>query len=162
MCYSQWHDAGTACKPYPLYRFPGWNRLSAGLHLDDFSKFFEDPNGGRPYDKQLAEEFSVGDTIGCGYEFASGSLFYTLNGTRLETAFRGLYLPRDKQDVYAALGVGGPGANHVLVNFGGDVDEHLFKWKPGREWAWQIDGHVGRLVGSTSEGDELPSYSMVA
>ena len=64
--------------------------------------------------------------------------------------------------MYAALGVGGPGANHVLVNFGGDVDEHLFKWKPGREWAWQIDGHVGRLVGSTSEGDELPSYSMVA
>lgn len=152
---------GTACQPYPAYRFPGWNRLSAGLHLDDFSKFFEDPNGGRPYDGRLSH-ISPGDTVGCGYEFASGTLFYTLNGERLDAAFRGVYLPRAQYDVYAALGVGGPGENHVLVNFGGDDGEYLFKWKPGREWAWQIDGHVGRLAGSSTEGDELPSYSQVA
>lgn len=40
---------GTACRPYPPYRLPGWNRLSAALHLDDFRKFFEDPDGGRDY-----------------------------------------------------------------------------------------------------------------
>ena len=33
---------GTICKPYPDYRLPGWNRLSAGLHLDDMQKFYED------------------------------------------------------------------------------------------------------------------------
>lgn len=30
-----------ACKPYPLFRLPGWNRLSAALHLDDRRKFYE-------------------------------------------------------------------------------------------------------------------------
>lgn len=36
---------GTACRPYPEWRHPGWNRLSAALHLDDLRKFFEDPDG---------------------------------------------------------------------------------------------------------------------
>lgn len=153
--------SGTACRPYPQYRFPGWNRLSAGLHLDDFQKFFEDPDGGRPYDSRLTT-LRPGDVIGCGYEFRSGSLFYTYNGERLDTAFRGIYMPREQYDVYAAIGVGGPGANHLLVNFGGDDGEHLYRWKPGREWAWQVDGHVGRLAGSSSGADELPAYSTVA
>ncbi|XP_006455777.1 hypothetical protein AGABI2DRAFT_76541 [Agaricus bisporus var. bisporus H97] len=147
---------GTSCRPYPEYRLPGWNRLSAGLHLDDLRKFFEDPDGGRDYTPDLTR-INPGDTIGCGYEFASGSLFYTYNGYRLPVAFTGLYLPRQTHDVFAAIGV--EGCCDFDVNFGGDY----FRWKEGNEWAWKIEGHVGGNLGSGSGlGDydeELPAYT---
>ena len=146
-------STGTACRPYPAWRLPGWNRLSSGLHLDDFRKFFEDPDGGRDY-TSLLNRISDGDTIGCGYEFASGTVFYTHNGLRLPPAFSGVYLPRHTLDVYAAIGV--EGRNSFEVNFGAD----LFRWKEGNEWAWRVEGHVGRLTGSSGAvDDELPSYS---
>jgi hypothetical protein len=34
---------------------PGWNRLSAGLYLDDVRKFFGDPHGGRDYTPELSQ-----------------------------------------------------------------------------------------------------------
>ena len=98
------------------------------------------------------------DTIGFGYVFSTGTIFYTYNGERLEDAFRGVYLPRTQYDVYAAIGIGGPGVNRLRVNFGGDDEEYLFKWKPGRESAWRVEGHVGRLAGGGNEDEELPSY----
>ncbi|CAA7261963.1 unnamed protein product [Cyclocybe aegerita] len=146
---------GTACKPHPAWRLPGWDRLSAGFHLDDFRKFFEDPDGGRDYLPPTSSLTRIrpGDIIGCGYEFASGALFFTYNGARLPNAFTGIYLPRHAQDVFAAVGV--EGRCEFEVNFGGD----MFRWKEGNEWAWRVEGHVGRMVGS-SRGDEeeLPSY----
>ena len=80
------NHVGTACRPYPEWRHPGWNRLSAALHLDDFRKFFEDPNGGRDYTPELTE-VSEDDIIGCGYDFTRCSIFYTYNGRRLPDAF---------------------------------------------------------------------------
>ncbi|CDO69865.1 hypothetical protein BN946_scf184884.g24 [Trametes cinnabarina] len=143
---------GSACRPYPHWRLPGWNRLSAGLHLDDFRKFFEDPDGGRDY-TPLLTRLSPGDTIGFGYAFALGTVFFTRNGARLPDAFTGVYLPRPQHDVYAAIGV--EGACELEVNFGGDV----FRWKEGNEWAWRVEGHVGTLAGGPSgTEDELPSY----
>ncbi|EGN93962.1 hypothetical protein SERLA73DRAFT_189097 [Serpula lacrymans var. lacrymans S7.3] len=146
---------GTSCRPYPSWRLPGWNRLSAGLHLDDLRKFFEDPDGGRDYTDALSRIVS-GDTIGCGYEFSTSSIFFTYNGYRLPPAFTGVYLPRHRHDVYAAIGV--EGRNEFEVNFGGDV----FRWKEANEWQWRVEGHVGRLTGSSgSADDELPAYSVV-
>ncbi|KAH7915442.1 hypothetical protein BJ138DRAFT_1141744 [Hygrophoropsis aurantiaca] len=143
---------GTACRPYPSWRLPGWNRLSAGLHLDDFHKFFEDPCGGREYIQDL--KISSKDTIGCGYVFSTGTIFFTYNGTRLPPAFTGVYLPRTTHDVYAAIGV--EGINEFSVNFGNDV----FKWAEGNEWSWKVEGHVGCLSGSSERDDEgLPAYS---
>ncbi|KAK0466795.1 uncharacterized protein EV420DRAFT_1505414 [Desarmillaria tabescens] len=146
---------GTACQPYPAWRLPGWNRLSAGLHLDDFRKFFEDPAGGRDYTSAL-QRISPGDTIGCGFEFQTGSLFYTYNGIRLPNAFTGIYLPRQNYDVFAAIGV--EGVCDFEVNFGGE----LVKWPEGNEWQWKLDGIIGRL-GYPGSGngldEELPSYS---
>lgn len=74
-------------------------------------------------------------------------------------AFRGIYTPRNKYDVYAAIGVGGPGANRLRVNFGGYDEASLFRWEPGREWAWRIDGHVGFMREMGPDGEALPSYS---
>ena len=146
---------GTSCRPYPNWRFPGWNRLSAGLHLDDMRKFFEDPDGGRDYSSALTR-VSPGDTFGCGYDFTRNSVFFTYNGMRLQDAFVGVYVPRTKYDVYAAIGV--EGSCEVDVNFGGE----LFRWKEANEWAWRVEGHVGRLSASSGGmGDELPSYAEV-
>lgn len=143
---------GTACRPYPDWRFPGWNRDSAGLHLDDMRKFFEDPKGGRDY-TPILQRIHSGDTVGCGYEFSSSTIFFTYNGLRLPDAFGGVYVPRTQYDVYAAIGI--EGICEFEVNFGGDV----FRWKEGNEWGWRVEGHVGRLSG-TSGGfsDQLPSY----
>ena len=118
-------------------------------------KFFEDPDGGMDYDPILSRFFG-GDTIGFGYEFSSSSAFYTYNGIRLPDAFGGIYIPRNQFDVYAAIGV--EGACEFEVNFGAE----LFRWKEGNEWAWRVEGHVGRLSstsGSLADGDELPAYS---
>ncbi|KAH9477001.1 Protein ssh4 [Psilocybe cubensis] len=143
---------GTACKPYPEWRLPGWNRMSAGFHLDDFCKFFEDADGGRDYTDSITQ-IRPGDTVGCGYIFQTGTMFFTYNGMRLPDAFTGIYLPRHKQDVFAAIGV--EGRCEFQVNFGAE----LFRWKEGNEWAWRVEGHVGRLTGGPSSADdELPSY----
>jgi hypothetical protein len=95
------------------------------------------------------------DTVGCGYEFSSGSLFFTYNGVRLPSAFIA-YVPRHHYDVFAAIGVSGE--CEFKVNFGGDV----FRWKEGNEWAWRVEGHLGRLSAMHGGLDEgLPSYNEV-
>jgi hypothetical protein len=133
---------------------PGWNRLSAGLHLDDLRKFFEDSDGGRDYTPMVLSRVSPGDVIGCGYEFGTGALFFTHNGRRLPDAFVGIYMPRVNHDVYAAIGL--EGANEVEVNFGSTG----FWWREGNDVAWRVDKHVGHMVGSGPGQDEwLPSYS---
>ncbi|EEB94977.1 hypothetical protein MPER_06124 [Moniliophthora perniciosa FA553] len=143
---------GTSCRPYPTFRLPGWNRESAALHLDDLRKFFEDSDGGRDYPVPF-DRIRPGDTIGCGYIFASGTIFFTWNGLQLEDAFTGIYLPRNEYDVFAAIGVSGQAK--FEVNFGGDV----FKWKEGNEWHWKVDGVFGRLGDNRGFDEELPSYS---
>ncbi|KAH9975623.1 hypothetical protein BJV74DRAFT_862561 [Russula compacta] len=144
---------GTACKPYPSWRMPGWNRLSARLHLDDMRKFFEDPDGGRNY-SSLLSRISPGDVVGCGYEFGVGALFFTYNGRRLPNAFVGIYMPRVNHDVYATIGL--DGANEIDVNFGSS----RFQWLEGNCVQWRVDGHVGHMVGSRPGQDErLPSYA---
>ena len=152
---------GTACKPYPSWRLPGWNRLSAALHLDDLRKFFEDPDGGRDYTIDAPGggfprhfQISPGNVVGCGYEFGTGALFFTHDGIRLPNAFVGIYMPRVDHDVYASIGF--EGANEVEVNFGSSD----FLWREGNDVAWRVDGHVGYMVGSGPGQDErLPSYS---
>lgn len=132
---------------------PGWNRLSAGLHLDDMRKFFEDPDGGRNYTSMLSR-ISPGDVVGCGYEFGIGALFFTYNGRRLPNAFVGIYMPRVNHDVYATIGF--DGANEIDVNFGSSK----FQWVEGNCVEWRVDGHVGHMVGSRPGQDErLPSYA---
>lgn len=117
-------------------------------------KFFEDPDGGRDY--AGISRVSSGDIIGCGYEFSSGSLFFTYNGVRLAEAFGGVYLPRNEHDVFAAIGV--EQECEFEVNFGGDY----FKWAEGNEWQWKVDGLVGRLSDTARFDDELPAYTQRA
>ncbi|KAG6845421.1 hypothetical protein H0H87_009328 [Tephrocybe sp. NHM501043] len=143
---------GTACHPYPQYRLPGWNRDSAGLHLDDMRKFFEDSHGGRDY--LTNHKMQAGDVFGCGFEFGFGRLFFTYNGEKLPPAFEGLYMPHKKWDVHAAVGVSG--AVKLEINFGGGV----FRWPEGNKGSWRAEGYVGdKLAGE--DNDELPAYEVV-
>ena len=144
---------GTACRPYPEFRLPGWNRQSAALHLDDMRKFFEDGDGGRDYATHL--KVHPGCVIGCGYDFFSGAIFFTYNGQRQPDAFPSVYMPRGTVDVYACLGV--QGDCDFEVNFG----TASFAWKEAEEWKWRLDGHVGVTgqAGPSGPSDELPAYT---
>lgn len=152
---------GTACRPYPDFRLPGWHRLSVGFHLDDLRKFYDDPTGGMDYSVPT-RKISPGDVVGCGLDFTTQAVFFTYNGLRLPDAFGGVYVPRSAYDVYAAIGV--DGQSKFDVNFGGAP----FKWKEANEWSWRIEGQLTtrRNAGGPSGGaqasvidDELPSYT---
>jgi hypothetical protein len=121
------------------------------LHLDDGRKFFEDPDGGRDYINLNLNPIYPGVTIGCGYDFATGSIFYTYDGHTLPTAFSGVHLPRHSQDVFAAIGI--EGSCEVHVNFGTSI----FKWKDGNESSWRLDGSFGNLELARTV-DDLPQY----
>ncbi|KZS92185.1 hypothetical protein SISNIDRAFT_479078 [Sistotremastrum niveocremeum HHB9708] len=129
----------SACRPYPEWRLPGWNRLSA------------DPTGGRDYSSSI-QSISPGDVVGFGYEFRTGSIFFTYNGERLPIAFSGVYFPHQNQDVFAAIGV--EGRNDFEVNFG----TVPFIWQGANEGGWRIDAHFGQLESTETPTDALPSY----
>lgn len=99
------------------------------------------------------DQIAKGDTIGCGYEFHSGAIFFTYNGQRLVDAFSGIYMPRHLHDVFAAIGV--QGKTSFEVNFGGE----LFKWPEGNEWHWRVEGLTGRLSDTDGIDEELPAYT---
>ncbi|EIW74648.1 hypothetical protein CONPUDRAFT_140427 [Coniophora puteana RWD-64-598 SS2] len=152
---------GFACKPYPLWRLPGWNRLSAGFHLDDLRVFYEDPTGGHDYCNTPSTQnmtLHEGDVVGCGIRHP-GRLFFTHNGRRLGdvTAYPAVFMPPREHDVYAAVGV--EGECELEVNFGAD----MFVWKEGNEEAWSPVGHVGGRMeeGGGMNGEQLPTYSLV-
>lgn len=159
---------GTACRPYPDYRLPGWNRESIGLHLDDLRKFYEDPNGGQDYDTRglltidrIKTHFHREEsfTIGCGYHFETGDVFFTYEGVELTVAFPGRYLPRNQYDIYAA--VGATGKCKFDVNFGAAK----FRWKEADDWAWRVEGHVGRFSREPAQysgPSSIPQYGMGA
>ena len=98
----------------------------------------------------MLTKISSGVTIGLGYKFTSGSVFFTYNGARLSNAFSGVYVPRGKYDVYAAIGV--EGQNEFEVNFGTD----MFRWKEGNDWAWRVEGHGSLRVPQVVEEMNCP------
>ncbi|KAF7980674.1 hypothetical protein HWV62_37103 [Athelia sp. TMB] len=169
---------GTACKPYPHWRFPGWNRLSVGLHLDDGHTFYQNPDGGVPPSarsplqalipadpRHLNKERLKGMVFGCGIDLRTTGVFFTVNGEKLPDAYRGVY-PRGVRgvaeadgagDVYAAVGVSGKA--NFEINFGGPGDAK-FLWQPANEGDWEVGLGLGLSArAETGGGDEvLPNY----
>ncbi|KAJ6121389.1 SPla/RYanodine receptor SPRY [Penicillium capsulatum] len=65
-------------------RLPGWEQESWAYHGDDGKSFFGESQGqGRPY----GPIFGVGDIVGCGVNFSTGSAFFTKNGNYLGGCF---------------------------------------------------------------------------
>lgn len=106
---------GFSTKPYPSFRFPGWDEHSIGYHSDNGHKFFNDPGDGSQY----GPIYGKGDTIGCGFtenhDGSSQSFFFTRNGKHLGIAFTTNKL---MGETYACIG--GDGECSFTINFGND------------------------------------------
>ena len=119
-----------------LEKLPGWEPESWAYHGDDGKSFCCQHTG-----KSYGPTFTVGDIIGCGINFKSGTAFFTKNGLFLGkhpmisepqrtyqcigNAFK------DIKDIklYPSIGMKRPGM-HIRVNFGQspfmfDIDEMM-------------------------------------
>ncbi|KAJ7600125.1 hypothetical protein C8J56DRAFT_768417 [Mycena floridula] len=140
---------GLACRPYPAWRQPGWNRLSAAWRFDNMKKYFETWKGKKYLPNAKLQN---GDTVGVGFIHNSGTVFFTLNGSRLPDAFTGIFLPHSKDDLFAAIGIHKKAS--IEINFGAEK----FMWSEGNEWAWSVEGLFDVLDHSeegTGQSDEL-------
>ncbi|KAF7713869.1 Uncharacterized protein PECH_000796 [Penicillium ucsense] len=92
-------------------RLPGWEQESWAYHGDDGKSFFGESQGqGRAY----GPTFGVGDTVGCGVDFSTGSAFFTKNGIFLGTAFQELRNVK----LYPSVGMKKQPPVHLKANFG--------------------------------------------
>mmetsp|Transcript_30548 Transcript_30548/g.51156 ORF Transcript_30548/g.51156 Transcript_30548/m.51156 type:complete len:364 (+) Transcript_30548:94-1185(+) len=93
----------------PRKRMPGWDNESFGYHSDDGAIFH-----GRG--KQLAKfgpRFGYHDIIGCGFDHKKRTIFYTLNGKMLGTAFEDIL---EHRPLYPTVGIDAKCS--VRTNFG--------------------------------------------
>eukprot|EP01035_Chromulina_nebulosa_P033188 gene33188-44432_t len=93
-------------------RFPGWDNESYGYHGDDGAIFH-----GRG--RQLGTygpKFGVHDTVGCGLNYNNMSIFFTLNGKYLGTAFQDIKFNKPNVDLYPTVGIDAPCT--VQFNYG--------------------------------------------
>ncbi|KAI5927049.1 SPRY domain-containing protein [Camillea tinctor] len=109
---SRRRDETTVCigfltKNVALSRPPGWEPDSYGYHGDD-----GDVYSGGNVGKRYKDTFGPEDTIGCGINFRTGSVFFTKNANELGVAFQNV-----KGKLYPAVGMKKAG-EHVRVNFG--------------------------------------------
>ena len=75
---------GLSSKSFPLKGLmTGWDSNSYGYHSDDGGIF----HGTGIKVRYYGPTFGAGDTIGCGINYLSRDIFYTLNGTYLGIAF---------------------------------------------------------------------------
>lgn len=93
---------GLAMKEFQVQsRMPGWDRVSFGYHGDDGGIFHA--SGGMQ--KEFGPKFGAGDTVGCGVDYISKSIFYTLNGKFLGYAWENVSDSILENDLYPAVGL---------------------------------------------------------
>jgi len=75
---------GLGDKATPALTIPGWNRggTTVGYHADNGLKYFKMGHG-----HTYNTPYGTGDTIGCGYDVNTNSVFFTKNGVYLGVAF---------------------------------------------------------------------------
>jgi Ran-binding protein 9/10 len=79
------------------------HRQSVGVHSDDGCKFFDNTYGGVDYCKA----FKAGDVLSVNYVKSTGTIFYTLNGTKLPDAYTGKFNHLEIP-IYVVVGFDGP------------------------------------------------------
>nr|UXY87944.1 ranbpm [Cryptomonas curvata] len=101
---------GFCSKKVDLDRLPGWERDSLGYHGDD-GNIFKDSGIGISY----GPYFTTGDTIGLCWNLIKKTIFFTKNGTALNTAFF-KYCPFSNKEMFPVVGLRTPG-ELIEVNF---------------------------------------------
>eukprot|EP00592_Proboscia_alata_P016923 CAMPEP_0194395138 /NCGR_PEP_ID=MMETSP0174-20130528/124252_1 /TAXON_ID=216777 /ORGANISM="Proboscia alata, Strain PI-D3" /LENGTH=984 /DNA_ID=CAMNT_0039191031 /DNA_START=167 /DNA_END=3121 /DNA_ORIENTATION=+ len=108
-------------------KMPGWDNLSYGYHGDDGGIFHGDGDMLR----RFGPNFGVGDTVGCGIDYANRGIFFTHNGVFLGYAWINADLG---QSLYPTIGI--DTRCFVSANFGdrpfefdlGPLSERHEKW----------------------------------
>jgi hypothetical protein len=65
-------------------RMPGWDKNSYGYHGDDGGIF----HGKGDMLRRFGPTYGVGDTVGCGIDYANQGIFFTINGQFLGYAWK--------------------------------------------------------------------------
>jgi len=93
-------------------RMPGWDQQSYGYHGDDGGIFHA--SGGML--EQFGPKFGRGDTVGCGIDYISKGIFYTLNGRFLGYAWKNIGDDILEKDFFPVVGIDTNSPIHM--NFG--------------------------------------------
>lgn len=111
--YSDCVAVGIATKSFQYQsRMPGWDQQSYGYHGDDGGIFHS--SGGML--KQFGPKFGPGDTVGCGIDYVSKGIFYTLNGEFLGYAWEHISDDILQKDLFPVVGIDTNSPIHL--NFG--------------------------------------------
>ena len=127
-------------------RMPGWDRESYGYHGDDGGIFH---SAGEML-KRFGPKFGPGDTVGCGIDYISKGIFYTLNGEFLGYAWENISDERLQRDLFPVVGIDTNSPIHV--NFGSipfqfDLSRFIKKHDNIISTVYSLDGLSG--MGST-------------
>lgn len=109
-------SVGLASDDYPQMH-PGYYHLSLAYHSDRGSLFRDSE------ERDWGPAFDDGDSVGCGFEPSTGSVFFTKNGELLGRPFD-LDL-RMREKMYPAIGLQTPG-QAVRVELGTDPQSFVF------------------------------------
>jgi len=120
--YSDCVAVGVATKTFQFQsRMPGWDQQSYGYHGDDGGIFHS--SGGML--KKFGPKYGPGDTVGCGIDYVSKGIFYTLNGEFLGYAWERISDDVLQTDLFPAVGIDTNSPIHL--NFG-SADNGAFQF----------------------------------
>lgn len=93
---------GVATGNFHLHsRMPGWDVHSYAYHGDDGGIF----HASGDMTRRFGSAFGKGDTVGCGVDYITGGIFFTLNGDFLGYGWTTVDVEFLAQDLYPTIGV---------------------------------------------------------
>lgn len=113
---------GVAAKAFQYQsRMPGWDKQSYGYHSDDGGIFHSSGEMLKPF----GPKYGPGDTVGCGIDYVSKGIFYTLNGEFLGYAWKRISDDMLQNDLFPTVGIDTNSPIHL--NFG-SADSGAFQF----------------------------------
>ncbi|KER22519.1 hypothetical protein T265_09413 [Opisthorchis viverrini] len=140
---------GVATKTSSLTKLPGSEHSSFGYH-NDGSVYHGSASAGIKFGPRFGEN----DTVGCGVDFMSRSLFFTRNGVFLGKAFEGKVPASPATRLYPAVGLMGRGAR-LTTNFGQRPFSYAFESYINRERVFKENSLIDRVCKEEFAGPKM-------